>query len=136
MKSTIGVCLLVLTMASVAVAQQDATKPALRQGVSVKMAVSNQAVEMRAADAENATVVAMTADGRLFIGAKPAQLSDLGKLNADTVYVKADGRVPYQKVLGVLDELRGKSVVLLTAAPAKAKTATFMPPYGVKLSLQ
>lgn len=136
MKSTMGVCLLLLAMASVAAAQEDSTKPVLHQGVSVQMAVSNQAVEMRAADAETATVVGLTADGRLFIGAKPAQLTDLRTFNAETVYVKADARVPYQKILAVLDELRGYSVVLLTAPPPNAKRTAITPPYGVKLNRQ
>jgi biopolymer transport protein ExbD len=136
MKSAIGVCLLVLAMASVAMAQEDHTKPVLRHGVNVEMPVSDQAVEMRAADAENATVVSLTADGRLFVGVRPVELSDLGRLNAETVYVKADARAPYQKVLAVLDTLHGHSVVLLTAPPPNAKRTSIMPPYGVKFNRQ
>ena len=43
-------------------------KPVFKQGIAVEMPVAGHAVEMRAADEQNATVVAMTADGRLFVG--------------------------------------------------------------------
>ena len=39
------------------------------------------------------------------------------------------------EVLTVLDALRGKSVVLLTASPANAVRHGMAPPYGVKLIL-
>jgi hypothetical protein len=135
MKLTAGVIFLALTMACVAVAQQDPTKPVLREGKSVQMPVSSQATAMRDADGENTTVVAVTAEGNLFVGIRPAQLSDLGKLKAETVYVKADARVPYQQVLMVLDELRGHSLVLLTSSPSNAERSGIVPPYGVKVML-
>lgn len=135
MKLSVRMCLLVLTMSYVALAQQDPTKPVLRPGVSVEMPVSNQAVEMREADNEDATVVAVTADGSLFEGNRPVELSELGKVYADTVYVKADARVPYQKILAVLDALRGRSVVLLTSSPSNSANTGIAPPYGVKVAL-
>jgi len=112
---------------------QDPQKIVLREGISVQMPVAGHAVEMRAADELNATVVAITADGRVFVGIKPAEPSELSDLSERTVYVKADSRVPYQTVLTVLDALRGKSVVLLTAPAEKAPGIT--PPYGVMLSV-
>ena len=134
MKFTV-LSLIALTMACVAVAQQDPTKPVLRPGISVQMPVSNQAIEMREADDEDATGVAVTADGKLFVGARPAQLSDLGRLNAQTVYMKADARVPYQQILTVLDALHGHSVVLLTSSPSSAENSGITWPYGVKVML-
>jgi biopolymer transport protein ExbD len=133
MKITLEVCLLVLAMVPVTVSAQEPTKPALRHGVSVMMPVSSQAVEMQSADDLNATLVAVSADGKLFVGAQPAQLNDLGKLDAKTVYVKADARVPYQSVLTVLDALRGHSLVLL-AVPSSKSIGTGIP-YGVNVSL-
>ncbi|HKU24068.1 MAG TPA: biopolymer transporter ExbD [Candidatus Sulfotelmatobacter sp.] len=135
MKFRIGMCLLVSVMVCAAVAQQDSTKPALREGKSVKMAVSSQAVEMREADAENATVVTVAADGNLFLGIRLVRLSDLAQLNAQTVYVKADARASYQDILRVLDALRGRSVVLLTASPSHVEATGIMPPYGVRVML-
>ena len=134
MKSRMFVPLFVLAMTVVAIAQQDPAKPVLRAGISVKMAVSNQAVVMRDADKLDAMVVSVTADGRLFTGTQAVQLSELDKLKSRTIYVKADARVPYQQVLTVLDALRGRTVVLLTA-PSNTDTASIQPPYGVKVTL-
>ena len=135
MKSTLGMCFLAMLTASLAVAQQDPTKPTLRKGISVQMPVSSQATEMREADEEDATVIAITAEGNLFVGIQPVQLSGLSQLNAPTVYVKADARVPYQRVLTVLDALRGHSVVLLTSSPSSGHSSQITWPYGVKVML-
>ena len=130
MKSLIEVCV-VGSILICAVGAQESAQPALRKGVSVQMPVADHAVEMRAADAQQATVVAITADGKLFSGAELTEPGALSKLGAATVYVKADSRVPFQKVLTVLDALRGKSVVLLAAPPKNVEKAKIVPPYGV-----
>jgi biopolymer transport protein ExbD len=135
MNLKIGMCLFASVMVCAALAQQDSTKPVLREGKSVQMAVSSQAVEMPDADAETATVVTVAADGTLFLGVRPVRSSDLAQLTAQTVYVKADARVPYQQILGVLDEVRGRSVVLLTASPSNVQTTGITPPYGVRVML-
>lgn len=88
---------------------------------------------MGAADEQESTVVAIAADGELFVGIEPAEPSALSSLPAETIYVKADSRVPFQKVLTVLDALRGKSVVLLAASPANVDRAKIVPPYGLKV---
>ena len=110
-----------------------AQKPVLRQGISVEMATAGHAVETRAADEQNAVVVAITANGRVFVGTQPTDPSALNRLSERTVYVKADARVPYQTVLAVLAALRGKSVVLLSAPPETAPAQGYVPPYGTKL---
>lgn len=134
MKSIIEACL-AGSMLICAAGAQDSQRPPLKQGVSVEMPVASHAVEMREADEPNATVVAITAGGRVFVGVKPAEPVALSKLSEGIVYVKADSRVPYQKVVTVLDALRGKSVVLLTASPQNAVKQGFVPPYGMKLSV-
>ena len=133
MKFARQVCVIGAILISVAAAQEPRT-PALQQGVSVEMPVATHAVEMRAADEPNATVVAITADGRVFMGIHPSNATALSKLSADTVYVKADARVPYQALLTVMDALRGKTVVLLTAAPNTVEKTRIVPPYGVKVT--
>src|SRR5947207_16310 len=67
MKSVIEACLVgsILLAGAGALHSQ---KPALTQGISVDMPVAGHAVEMRAADEQNATVVAITAAGRVFVG--------------------------------------------------------------------
>jgi hypothetical protein len=114
---------------------QNSQDPVLTQGISVQMASADHAVEMRAADEPNATVVAITADGKVFVGINPAEPEALSNLSADTVYLKADSRTPYQKVLAVLDALRGRSVVLLTTPPANAVRQGVVAPYGVRLTV-
>ena len=134
MKSLIEVCV-VGSILICAAGAQESTQPALRKGVSVQMPVADHAVEMRAADAQEATVVAITADGKVFAGVEPTEPSALSKLSAGTVYVKADSRVPFQKVLSVLDALRGKSVVLLAAPPEDVERTKNLPPYGMKVTV-
>jgi len=134
MKSVNAVCLVGSILICGALAQQS-QKPALRKGVSVQMAVSAHAVEMRAADEPNATVVAITADGKVYVGIEITEPGALSNLREGTVYVKADSRVPYQTVLTVLDALRGKSVVLLTAPPENATKQGMVSPYGMKLTV-
>ncbi len=134
MKLLIQVCVVGSLLICVAGAQQS-PKPALRKGVSVQMPVANHAVEMRAADEPNATVVAITAEGKIFAGIEPTEPGALGNLSAETVYVKADSRVPFQTVLTALDALHGKSVVLLAAPPGNVGRAKIVSPYGIKVSV-
>jgi biopolymer transport protein ExbD len=114
---------------------QDSQKIALTRGVSVQMAVASHAVEMRAADEPNAKVVAITADGKVFVGIKATEPAELSNLSEGTIYVKADSRVPYQKILAVLDALHGKSVVLLTAPAGNTPRQGIVSPYGVTLTV-
>jgi len=132
MKSVIEACLLGTILFCWAGYSQ---KPVLKKGVAVEMPVASHAVEMRAADGQNATVVAITASGKVFVGIEPTEPAALSKLSARTVYVKADSRASYQTVLAVLDGLRGKSVVLLTAPPESPARQGYVSPYGMKLSV-
>lgn len=112
---------------------QDSNKMVLTKGVSVRMPVAAHAVEMRAADEPNARVVAVAADGKVFNGTQAIDPATLGNLSEHTVYLKADSQAPYQTVLTVLDALRGKTVVLLSAPPGNAARRGILPPYGMKL---
>jgi hypothetical protein len=135
MKLTLGVCLLALAAASIAVAQ-DQNKPVLRPGIRVQMSTVSHAVEVPEADAGDATVVAITSTGKVFLGTVPVDMTALSNVKPATVYVKVDARAPFQSVLTALDALRGHSVVLLTAPTSGAqKKGEMMQPYGVKVSL-
>jgi hypothetical protein len=79
MKSILEVCLVVLTLASLALAQ-DPSKPMLREGIHVQMANAEHAVALPAADANDAVVVSVTADGKVFNGASPADAGALAKV--------------------------------------------------------
>lgn len=132
MKSLMEVCV-VGSLLVCALGAQESPKPTMRKGVSVHMPVADHAVEMQAADAQDATVVAITAEGKLYVGVEPTEPGALGNLSAQTVYLKADSQAQFQKILTVLDALRGKSVVLLAAPPKNAAPSKMVPPYGVKL---
>jgi len=100
------------------------------------MAQAEHAVEVRAADELDATVVAITQAGKVYLGIKPTEAAALSSLRDQTVYLKADARAPYQQILAVLDALRGKTVVLLTQSAANAaKPQGITWPYGVTLTM-
>lgn len=106
--------------------------PMLSKGVSVDMVRAANAIAMQDADKEDAVLVAVTRDGRSYLGSTqvpaadmPQKVKDLltNRLNK-TVYVKCDSRSRYEKVVEVVDNLRAAGVDnigLLTELDAKAK---------------
>ena len=131
MKSVIEVCALALVLGCAAGAQNPSV-PVLRPGVHVEMAAASHAVAVPAADALDARVIAVTANGKLYLGIKSVEIGALKDLSPGPVYVKADARVPYQTILTVLDALRGRPVVLLTAPPlSNPDKGQIIPPYGI-----
>ena len=134
MKSVIEACL----VGSILICGAGAQNPrniVLTKGVSVQMPFAGHAVEMPAADEPTATVVAITAEGKVYAGINVTEPGALSNLTERTVYVKSDARAPYQTVLAVLDGLRGKSVVLLTAPPENTVRQGMVSPYGMKLTV-
>jgi biopolymer transport protein ExbD/biopolymer transport protein TolR len=92
--------------------------PMLSKGVSVDMAKTRNPIAMQAADKEDAVVVAVTRDGKVFLGSNqtpsdqlPNKVKDMlsGKLDK-TVYLKSDARSRYEKVVEVVDNLRSAGV--------------------------
>ena len=92
--------------------------PMLSKGVSVDMAKTKNPIAMQAADKEDAVLVAVTKDGRVFLGstpiasdALPPKVKDLLTNRMDkTVYLKSDARALYGKVVDVVDNLRSAGV--------------------------
>lgn len=94
--------------------------PMLSKGVSVDMAKSKNAIAMQAADKEDAIMVAVTRDGKVFLSPGnaqttadqlPAKIKDLLTNRLDkTVYIKSDARARYEKVVEVVDNLRAAGV--------------------------
>ena len=113
------VCFVGVLLACAAGAQ-DPRKPVPTAGISVKMAISRSALPIPAADALDAQVVTITADGKVFQGTTAVEPETLAELVMGSVYVKADARAPFQRVLAVLEALQGRQVGLLTAPPANA----------------
>src|ERR1035437_1601813 len=77
--------------------------PMLQKGVSVDMVKSVNPRSMPDADKEDAVLVAVTRDGRLYLGSDQIRLEDLGKAVRDkiasrvdkTVYIKSDARAKF-----------------------------------------
>ncbi len=114
--------------------------PMLQKNVSVELVRTQNPIEMPAADKEDAVVVAITRDGKVWLGSSqtsadqlPGKVKDLlaSKTGADKMtYVKADARARYEKVVDVVDNLRAAGVDQLglmtdsietKSAPAPAK---------------
>lgn len=92
--------------------------PMLQKGVSVDMVKSVNPHSMPDADKEDAVVVAVTRDGRLYLGSEQITLENLGKSVRDrianrvdkTVYIKSDARAKFEQVVKAVDEIRSAGV--------------------------
>ena len=92
--------------------------PMLQKGVSVDLVRTQNPRNMPDADREDAVVVAITRDGKIFLGSDATQLGDLvTKVQEQianrvdkTVYIKSDARAKYERVVMVVDEVRSAGV--------------------------
>jgi biopolymer transport protein ExbD/biopolymer transport protein TolR len=92
--------------------------PMLSKGISVEMAKTNNPIAMNNADKEDAVLVAVGRDGRTYLGTDqmppdtlPAKVKDLLTNKLDkTVYIRADARARYERVVEVVDNLRSAGV--------------------------
>jgi len=92
--------------------------PMLSKGISVEMAKTKNPATMQAADKEDAVLVAVSRDGRTYLGTDqmapdqlPAKVKDLLTNKLDkTVYVRSDARARYERVVEVVDNLRSAGV--------------------------
>src|SRR6185503_14528600 len=92
--------------------------PLLQKGVSVDLAKTKNPREMREADRDDAVVVAVTRDGKIWLNADPMVKDQLGPRIQDvlaskvdkTVYIKSDRRARYGEVVDVVDIVRAAGV--------------------------
>lgn len=92
--------------------------PMLTKDIPVDMAAVENPRDMQDADKEDAIVVAITRDGRIYIGNQMMQKEDLSGQVKDristridkTVYVKSDARAKYGDVVAIVDEIRSAGV--------------------------
>jgi len=94
--------------------------PLLTKGTNVEEYRSKNAIAMKAADKDDAILVAVTRSGQIFLspGNKQVLVDDLpGKVRDlltnkldKTVYIKADRRAKYEAVEDVVDNLRAAGV--------------------------
>jgi biopolymer transport protein TolR len=107
----------------------------LRAGVSVQLPVTRSAVAVPKADNQDALVVALTADGATYLGVDRVATSALAdrvkKLlsgrSDKTLYIKADARVPYARVVEVMDAVRNSGVDVLTFLTTQPDTVGSRP---------
>lgn len=92
--------------------------PLLNKGMNVDMVKAKNPVAMGDAEKEDAVLIAITRDGKTYMGTTvitpdslPSKVKDMlsSKLNK-TVYVKADQRAKYSVVTDVVDNLRAAGV--------------------------
>ena len=92
--------------------------PMLNNKVNVDLPIATAAVIMENANKEDAITVAVTRDGKTFLGADQVTPDQLGpkisaKLENKTdkqVYLRADVRAKYGKVMEVIDDIRTAGV--------------------------
>jgi biopolymer transport protein ExbD/biopolymer transport protein TolR len=92
--------------------------PMLTKGVSVDMVRTKNPIAMQAADKTDAVIVAVTRDGKTFLGNTlvPAdqmapKVKDLLTNRIDKeVFLRADSRARYEKVVEVVNNLRASGV--------------------------
>jgi len=112
--------------------------PMLSKGVSVDLVKTNNPIPMQAADKSDAVVVAVTRDGKTYLGTTqmnpdqlPPKVKDILSTRLDKlVFVKSDSRARYEKVVDVVDNLRAAGVDqigLLTDQKAKKGAAAGAP---------
>jgi biopolymer transport protein ExbD len=94
--------------------------PMLTKGQTVEMVRTKNPIAMQAADKEDAVLIAVTRDGKIFlspgnqrVGSEdlPGKVRDLLTNKLDkTVFIKSDARAKYEVVMDVVDELRAAGV--------------------------
>jgi biopolymer transport protein TolR len=92
--------------------------PMLNNKVNVDLPTADAAVVMENANKEDAVIVAVTRDGRTFLGGDQVTVDDLGpKVSAKLenkmdkeVYMRADIRANYGKVMDAVDGIRSAGV--------------------------
>ena len=92
--------------------------PMLNNKVNVDLPTAAAAVVMENANKEDAVIVAVTRDGKTFLGGDQTSNEELGakvsakleKLTDKTVYLRADNRANYGKVMDSVDGIRTAGV--------------------------
>jgi biopolymer transport protein ExbD len=92
--------------------------PMLQKGKDVELARTKNPIDMKEADRDDAIIVAITRDGKFYLGTDQIKIDDLGgKVNDlltnrldKKVFVKSDNRAKYGDVVQVVDNIRNAGV--------------------------
>jgi biopolymer transport protein ExbD/biopolymer transport protein TolR len=116
--------------------------PMLQKGVSVDMAKVDNARDLQDADRDDAIIIAVARDGKLYLGTTQIELGDITTRVKDlianrldkTVFVRSDSRAKYGDVVKAVDEVRSAGVDHLGLLTEKNRnreaTAPPAPPPG------
>jgi biopolymer transport protein ExbD/biopolymer transport protein TolR len=110
--------------------------PMLQHGVTVDMAKVNNPEAMPDADKEDALLVAVMRDGKIFFGTDPIKVDDLTQKIKDRlanktdkrVFIKADARAKFGAVVEVVDNVRSAGVDQLGLLTDQKKSGALTPP--------
>jgi biopolymer transport protein ExbD/biopolymer transport protein TolR len=110
--------------------------PMLQKGVSVDMAKATNTRDMQDADKEDAVVLAITRDGKIYMGndqVTPDQITTQVKDRISskldkTVYLRSDGHAKYGVVVTVVDNIRAAGVDSLGLETEKRTNRTVPTP--------
>ena len=92
--------------------------PMLQKGQSVELAKTKNPIDMKEADRDDAILVAVTRDGKFYLGQNLVKIDDLAAKVNDLlaakldkkVFVKSDSRAKYGDVVLVVDNIRNAGV--------------------------
>jgi biopolymer transport protein ExbD/biopolymer transport protein TolR len=112
--------------------------PMLQHGVTVDMARVNNPEQMPDADKEDALLIAVMRDGKVFFGTDPISVDDLTQKIRDRlanrtdkrVFIKADARAKFGSVVQVVDNVRSAGVDQLGLLTDQKKSGALAPPTG------
>ena len=143
MLETYLVALTIATLSAVVCAQSGVTP--LQRGVSVEQPVTSNAAAVPQADKQDAPVVTLTADGSVYLAGNrisaPALADRLKALfstrDEKTLYIKADARVPYARLVEVIDGYGNPVFEGVTLLPAQRdasdQRSVPVPPQGLAM---
>jgi biopolymer transport protein ExbD/biopolymer transport protein TolR len=112
--------------------------PMLQNKVNVELAQTDNPTAMPDADHEDAVVVAVTRDGKVFLGQDQISLADLGPKVADMlqnktnkmVYFRSDARAHYGTLMDAIDAVRTTGVEEVGLLTEQRQTAEPPRPAG------
>ncbi len=114
--------------------------PMLQHGKDVNMAQVDNPTAMQDADKDDALLLAVTRDGKVYFGNDEIQLDSItqrvrdrlaSKSDSKMVFVKADARAKYKYVVDVVDNVRAAGVDQLgLLTEQKKNTISGAPPAG------
>jgi biopolymer transport protein ExbD len=109
--------------------------PMLQKGFSVDMAKVNNAHDLQDADKDDAIIVAVTRDGKMYLGNTQIGLDEITNKVKDqltnrldkTVFVRSDARAKYGEVVKAVDEVRSAGVDKIGLLTEKIRTGNGAP---------